>query len=91
MTGKTLFQHDIFPSKKKTVVALNNDFLCNKTINSVGRGILLVIQFLNQWSAVWAEESGITVVNAVTILLYGFLGLRLTTSPYNNKNLNIVF
>lgn len=56
MTGKTWFQYQMFPNKKPAA-PLDKDFLSNKTINFVGRGILLLIQYMNLWSAVWAVRN----------------------------------
>lgn len=47
------------------------DFLSNKTINFVGHSILLLIQYLNLWSAVWAQQSGVMAACTLTIVYYG--------------------
>lgn len=63
-SGKLWFQYYIFPNKNPP----DKDFLSSEAINFVGCGILLLIQYLNMWSAVWPEESGVMVAYAVVIL-----------------------
>lgn len=54
----------IYPNKKLP----HKDFLRNKIINFASQGILLLSQYLSLWSAVYAEDSGIMMAYALTIL-----------------------
>ena len=82
---ETRFLYLIFPNIMSTPL-LYTDFLSNKTINVASHSIFL-IQYLNPWSAVWAEQSGVMAAYAASILYYR--GVTRDAESRGHENLNM--